>query len=625
VSTTSQAPPTESAPPPAARVPLRESHAPRTSPVVGVSAATAEDGPPAAARRGATRATLIAVGVILIAQAWIVSAGRMVGPWPQYSNYYARLAEAFDHRQASLLQEPDPGLLALFDPWEPVASRPFRQQNGVHDTVLFDGKLYLYWGPVPALLLVPLARVAHGALIGDQYLVFAFTFGTIGFTALLLRRLWERFFPEQPAWTLFVGILVCGLASPFAYLLARSAVYEAAIMGGQFFLTAGLYLLCAPPRVLPQPRWKRPGAAKLPDSDDPLVTAFMSGHLIRPRRLPARKPPFGSTVVEEELPAAAADQQTCDPLPSPFRLALVGSCWALAVGSRVSLALAVIALAGLVTAWVVRRSRVNTKSLGLPRLAAFGLPLAAGAIALAGYNHARFGNWLEFGQRYQLAANNYHAFPALFSLRNVPANLYSYALRPVYVLQGFPFLEARIGDGTFPSFIPLPPRYEYNEPIAGLLLTAPFVWLSAIPVFGLIRGMLRRRAGAATANLAPAAADPDLVGLLTCVVCTILLAFLPVLLMVGSTLRYLADVWPCLAVLSVIGIWQRRTSLAARGAPPSRRRAFSAVVLSLASWSVLVGMLLAITGYYDHFLHHNPNLFAPLSYRTRPAILGHDQ
>jgi hypothetical protein len=307
---------------------------------------------------------------------------------------------------------------------------------------------------------------------------------------------------------------------------------------------------------------------------------------------------------------------------------------------------------------VARRSRQATKAIGLPRLAAFGLPLLAGAIALASYNHARFGSWLEFGQRYQLAASNYHAFPALFSLKNVPPNLYSYALRPVYVLKGFPFLEARIGDGTFPSFIPLPPRYEYNEPIAGLLLTAPFVWLAAVPVFGLVgpgwsrlaaRGPFVRSAGfspysrsdgeiraearttnggqnrSQTETGSALAADPDLVRITSYLVCAIVLAFIPVLLMVGSTMRYLADVWPCLAVLSVVGVWQRRRALARSGATSRRRLAFGGVVLSLASWSVLVGMLLAITGYYDHFLHYHPDLFAPLSYRTRPAILGHDQ
>jgi hypothetical protein len=103
------------------------------------------------------------------------------------------------------------------------------------------------------------------------------------------------------------------------------------------------------------------------------------------------------------------------------------------------------------------------------------------------------------------------------------------------------------------------------------------------------------------------------------------LAFVPVLLMVGSTMRYLADVWPCLAILSVVGVWQRQRTLTFSGATSRSRFTFNTVVLSLASWTVLVGMLLAITGYYDHFLHYHPNLFAPLSYRTRPAILGHDQ
>ena len=373
---------------------------------------------PTPAQDRATRAAACGFALVTALHVWILSAGG-VTPFPSYSSYYDRLAGGFLRGQTSLTIMPAPAHLALPDPYDPVANRPFRQRNGVHDAVLFNGRFYLYWGPVPALLLAPgeVGRPACRAS-ATKTSSSSSSLGTMLLTALTLHRLWGRFFPDQPPWTLFVAILVAGVATPMGYFLARPAVYEAAILGGQFFLLAGLYALCG------------------------------SGSL------------------------------------SWRRLAVAGVCWALAVGSRVSLAVAVTVLAAVV-AWHRGERRVAGWSGGSPlrRLLALGIPLVAGALSLAAYNHARFGTPLEFGQRYQLTSANYKATPALFSAGNLWPGLYSYALRPVRAARRqFPFVEAVGGEGTFPSFVRIPKHYEFNEPIAGLLLVTPFLWLAALPV-----------------------------------------------------------------------------------------------------------------------------------------------
>src|SRR5207249_774228 len=74
---------------------------------------------------------------------------------------------------------------------------------------------------------------------------------------------------------------------------------------------------------------------------------------------------------------------------------------------------------------------------------------------------------------------------------HVLPGLYSYMLRPLRWAKIFPFVEAAPGDNTFPRWMALPPNYEFNEPIAGLLGVTPFLWLLAIPLSVLLVNTFR--------------------------------------------------------------------------------------------------------------------------------------
>jgi hypothetical protein len=173
---------------------------------------------------------------IALAQVWIVSAG--YEGMPQYSDNYSRLATGFLHGELGFLVRPSPQLLALPDPYDPVANHFYRW----HDAVLYNGRYYLYWGPVPALLIAAVSGAIgdRTPTIGDQYLVIAFVLGTTVLAAILITQIRARFFPRQPVWSAALPILSLGLGTPVMYMLARGAVYEAAIASGQFFLMAGL-------------------------------------------------------------------------------------------------------------------------------------------------------------------------------------------------------------------------------------------------------------------------------------------------------------------------------------------------------------------------------------------------
>src|SRR3984893_16414151 len=108
-------------------------------------------------------AASISLCAIILIYIWVVTAGTITS-WPVYTtNYYDMLADAFLHGQTHLLVEPDPRLLELPDPYDPIANMRYR----LHDLSLYQGKYYLYWGPVPGLLLAPVKWVRNAISVND--------------------------------------------------------------------------------------------------------------------------------------------------------------------------------------------------------------------------------------------------------------------------------------------------------------------------------------------------------------------------------------------------------------------------------------------------------------------------
>ena len=78
------------------------------------------------------------------------------------------------------------------------------------------------------------------------------------------------------------------------------------------------------------------------------------------------------------------------------------------------------------------------------------------------------------------------------------------------------------------------------------------------------------------------------------------LGFSPALFMIGTTERYLMDLWPSAAILSAVGVWQ--------AAALARTRALRWVLGALIAWGMVLALLLGFTGYYEHFRNWNPPL-----------------
>jgi hypothetical protein len=168
------------------------------------------------------------------------------------TDVYNRLTDGFLHGHTYVPTRPPAGLLALANPYDPIANQPYRVW-GVGDMSLYKGHLYAYWGPVPALtLFLPERLLPIGELPQSLALAIYATLALV-FAVLLLRLLVRRLLPAAPAWAVIAGAAGLAFGSAVPFLLRGPNVYEVAIAAAACFLAVGLYLL-ARGSLRPAPR-----------------------------------------------------------------------------------------------------------------------------------------------------------------------------------------------------------------------------------------------------------------------------------------------------------------------------------------------------------------------------------
>jgi tetratricopeptide (TPR) repeat protein len=165
-------------------------------------------------------------------------------------NHYNLLVRGFQQGQLSL-DKPAPTQLALLsDAYDPAVNERYRIGSGLHDMSYYKGKLYLYFGVTPALLLFWPWAALTGHYLFHHHAVAIFC--AVGFlaTAAVLRALWRRYFPEVGIATLAACVLALGLAAGVPTLLQRAEFWEVAVSCGY---ALGMLALAAVWRALIDP------------------------------------------------------------------------------------------------------------------------------------------------------------------------------------------------------------------------------------------------------------------------------------------------------------------------------------------------------------------------------------
>jgi len=357
--------------------------------------------------------------VIFVIYAWFITFGNFT-TWKNTTRYYTQLADAFGRGQLYVDADPGQALLEAEDPHSNVSRPPFNDE--VWDMSLYKGKLYLYWGPVPALLITPI-QLFSGKPITDIYLVYFFLAGLLVLNSLMIIKLWRRFFENIPAWNVFICIALAGLILPVLWSLNIPNVYEAAIGAGQFFLIGGIYFA---------------------------FSAFERNASI-----------------------------------NKWNLFLAGLFWACSVGSRAINALSVIFLTALTVFWILKNLHrpINWNQF-IREITALFIPLVVGAIAIGWYNWARFGSPFEFGLRYQITIFNLNQQMNLtFQPDYFLLNFYAYIFQPFTFISNFPFIQPITINSLFESLKLVTPKIYAGGRVAGILFYAPFLVLALLPLF----------------------------------------------------------------------------------------------------------------------------------------------
>jgi tetratricopeptide (TPR) repeat protein len=145
-------------------------------------------------------------------------------------NSYNLLVEGFRAGQLSLKKDVPVGLTQLADPYDPTQNVLYRSPPyWVHDLSYYKGRLFLYWGITPALIVFwPYVALTGHYLSYAQAGVFCCAVGFLASMCLLL-AIWRRYFERVSVWVVAAGGLALGLATGIPFLLAWCDIYEIAI------------------------------------------------------------------------------------------------------------------------------------------------------------------------------------------------------------------------------------------------------------------------------------------------------------------------------------------------------------------------------------------------------------
>ena len=330
---------------------------------------------------------------------------------------YNLLVRAFRAGQLSLPLPVPAGLGQLADPYDPTANAPYRSlAHRLHDLSYYRGRLYLYFGIGPALVLFWPWAALTGRYLWHREAAAIFCAAGFLVSAGLLRALWRRYFQEVPAAVVAAAALALGLAGGAPVLLARAEVYEVAISCGQM---AALLALAAVWCALHAAAGRREAWLAAASAADGLARAA------RPSLL------FGAVILLG--PILGGSQAPAERAP------------------------------------LVRLLRLGA--------AAF-VPLGLCGLGLLLYNGLRFGHPLEFGQHYQLAGDLRQDTQRHFSLGYLPFNLRVYFLESVRWTRHFPFVGRTpisplpVGHGA----VEKPFGVLTDLPLVWLTLAAPLAW-----------------------------------------------------------------------------------------------------------------------------------------------------
>lgn len=154
--------------------------------------------------------------------------------------YNKYLVDAIMNGKLNIDLEPPEELQNLENPYD------IEERQGIEysfDTAYYNGKYYVYFGAVPALLLFIPYKLITGEYLSTQLGTIIFIIGSVIVNIRLTIEIYKRWFENIPFGLLIlfiIGNLISGL---YIWNAWRIWVYELTLMSGFFFVQLGLLLM----------------------------------------------------------------------------------------------------------------------------------------------------------------------------------------------------------------------------------------------------------------------------------------------------------------------------------------------------------------------------------------------
>src|SRR5215471_11915994 len=172
--------------------------------------------------------------------AWTTVSSHTIEWGARQTDYFNQLSEGILGGHLYIPQQPPKELLALKDPLDPAANRPYRVP---HDASLYNGHYYVYFAPTCVFTFFVPWRAITGSDIPIIFAIVLYMLAGYVFSCLLFFLL-MRASNVQLSWpTSRAAVVALGLCQTTPILMRATNVYETAIAAAYCFFMGGMYFL----------------------------------------------------------------------------------------------------------------------------------------------------------------------------------------------------------------------------------------------------------------------------------------------------------------------------------------------------------------------------------------------
>ena len=180
---------------------------------------------------------MLAIGAFY---AWTTTSSHAIAWGAKQTDYFNQLSEGILSGHLYIPEQPPKELLALKDPLDPVANRPYRVP---HDASLYNGHYYIYFAPTCVFTMFLPWRAAAGSGMPIVFAALVYMLAGYVFSCLLFILLIGASRVRLSRLGSSAALVALGLCQTAPLLMRAANIYETAIAAAYCFFMGGMYFL----------------------------------------------------------------------------------------------------------------------------------------------------------------------------------------------------------------------------------------------------------------------------------------------------------------------------------------------------------------------------------------------